>query len=62
MTRRARGKSSRSRKQEMTMKFLFAVALVSLSVLSTGVVRAEAYAPYYDDYPAWARHAFDSQS
>ena len=45
------------------MKFLFAVALVSLSVLSTAVVaRAEAYAPYYDDYPAWARHAFDSQS
>jgi len=46
----------------MNMKFLFAVALVSLSVLSTGVVRAEAYAPYYNDYPAWARHAFDSQS
>jgi multisubunit Na+/H+ antiporter MnhG subunit len=47
----------------MTMKALIAVAFVTLSLLSAAVsARAEAYAPYYDGYPSWARHAFDSQS
>jgi hypothetical protein len=47
----------------MIMKPLIAVALVTLSLLSMAVgARAEAYASYYSDYPAWARHAFDTQS
>ena len=45
------------------MKALIAVAFVTVSLLSMAVgARAEVYAPYYSDYPAWARHAFDSQS
>jgi len=42
---------------------LIAVAFVTLSLLSMAIsARAEVYAPYYSDYPEWARRAFDSQS
>jgi hypothetical protein len=40
----------------MNMKTLFATALVALGLLSTAI---SAQAASYDDYPGWARGAFE---
>jgi len=45
---------SNQNQSEMTMKTLFATALVALSLLS-GAIAAQAA----DEYPDWARQAFE---
>jgi hypothetical protein len=47
----------KSEHQEMSMKTLFATALVALSLLSTAVT-AQA-ASVYKSYPTWAQDAFE---